>query len=176
VGQPRGPCSSFDCQLCALWEGTWKAKIGLMLMRSYLHRFLSSPCPSSQGSSVGKVTTVATAWKTWRLTHWRIDVFILSPILALGLNQPPVPGIPGALSPRVQLLGHKADHSSLSCVLIKSVSSHISTPPFAFVVFCLMKDKNYILESVSFCSFTFWILYFSILLHLYITLHTYFHL
>jgi hypothetical protein len=48
-----------------------------------------------------------------------IFFFITASRMALGLTQPPIQWIPGALSLRVKQLGHEVDHSPLSSAKVK---------------------------------------------------------
>jgi hypothetical protein len=54
-------------------------------------------------------------------------------------TQPPIKWVPGALLPRVKWAGREADHSSPSSTEVKNAWSYISTPPHAFMAWCLVK-------------------------------------
>jgi hypothetical protein len=49
-------------------------------------------------------------------------------------------GTKGAF-PVVRQIGHEAEHSALSSAKV-NVRSYTSTPPYVFIVWCLIKDKN----------------------------------
>jgi hypothetical protein len=57
---------------------------------------------------------------------------------ALGLTQPPIQWVPGALSPGVKRQGREADHSSLTSAEVKKIWIYTSTPPYAFSAQCLI--------------------------------------
>jgi hypothetical protein len=59
----------------------------------------------------------------------------------LGPTQPPIEGVSGALSLRVKQLGHEADHLPPSSAEVKNVWSYTSTPQYAFIVLCPVKNK-----------------------------------
>jgi hypothetical protein len=57
--------------------------------------------------------------------------------LALGPTQLPIKWVLGALSLGVKQLGCEADHSTPSRAEVKDTWSYTSTPPYAFMVWCL---------------------------------------
>jgi hypothetical protein len=60
-----------------------------------------------------------------------LGIFLLTTAsrLALGLTQPPIPWVPGALSLRVKQPGREADHSPPSTAEVTIAWSYTSTPP-----------------------------------------------
>jgi hypothetical protein len=48
--------------------------------------------------------------------------------IALGLTQPPIQQVPGALSLAVKQLGHEAEHSHFSSAKIKNVELYLHCP------------------------------------------------
>jgi hypothetical protein len=52
---------------------------------------------------------------------------------ALGSTQPPIQWVPGALSP-----GREADHSPPTSAEVKKTWVYTSTPPHAFMAYCLI--------------------------------------
>jgi hypothetical protein len=46
--------------------------------------------------------------------------------------------VPGALSPGVKLQGREADHSPPASAEVKKMWSYTSTPPYAFMAYCLI--------------------------------------
>jgi len=59
---------------------------------------------------------------------------------ALGLNQPPIQWVPGALPLEVKWLGLEADNSLPSSAKIKNACSYTSTP--AFMAWCSVKKSR----------------------------------
>jgi hypothetical protein len=51
---------------------------------------------------------------------------------ALGLIQPPIEWVPGAISPGVKRSGREGDHSSPTSTEVKKMWIYTSTPPYAF--------------------------------------------
>jgi len=60
----------------------------------------------------------------------------------LGPAQPPIQWVPGALSRGLKRQNHEADHSSPSSVEVKNAWSHIFTPRYVFMVWCLVKHRD----------------------------------
>jgi hypothetical protein len=52
---------------------------------------------------------------------------------ALGLTQPPMEWVPGALSPGVKQQGCEADRSPPASAEVKKMWIYTSTPPYAFM-------------------------------------------
>jgi hypothetical protein len=52
---------------------------------------------------------------------------------ALGLTQPPIQWVRGALSPGVKRQGRDADHSPLAIAEVKKMWIYKYTPPYAFM-------------------------------------------
>jgi hypothetical protein len=61
---------------------------------------------------------------------------------ALGLTQPPIQWIPGALSLGLKRPGREADHSPPSSAEVKNAWSYTSTPQYVFVAWCLVKHRD----------------------------------
>jgi hypothetical protein len=61
---------------------------------------------------------------------------------ALGPTQPPIQWVPGTLSLGVKRLGREADHLRPSSVEVKNAWSYTSTPQYAFMVWCLVKQRD----------------------------------
>jgi hypothetical protein len=59
-----------------------------------------------------------------------------------GAHPASYPMIPGALSPGVERPGHKADHSPPASAEVKKMWLYTSTPPYAFMVWCLIKHRD----------------------------------
>jgi len=53
--------------------------------------------------------------------------------------QPPIQWVPGALTPGVKWTGLEADHSPPPSAEVKNTWSYISTPPYVFMAWCLLK-------------------------------------
>jgi len=49
--------------------------------------------------------------------------------------------VPGALSPGIKQPGYEGDHSPPSSAEVKNVWSCTSTPPYVFMVWCLVKYR-----------------------------------
>jgi hypothetical protein len=72
-----------------------------------------------------------------RATDWRFEcrqglgifLFTTASRPALGSTQPPIPGVPGALSLAVKQPGREADHSSASSAEVKNAWSYTSILP-----------------------------------------------
>jgi hypothetical protein len=71
----------------------------------------------------------------------RIFLFTMSRP-ALGLTQPPIQWLLGALSLGVKWPGHEADHSIPSRAKVKNVWSHTSTPPYIFLMWYFVKHRE----------------------------------
>jgi hypothetical protein len=81
-------------------------------------------------SSVGIVTWLRAGRSGFESQQGlKIFLFATSSRPALGPTQPPIQGVPGALSMGVRRLGREADHSSPSSAEVKNAWSCISTPP-----------------------------------------------
>jgi hypothetical protein len=61
---------------------------------------------------------------------------------ALGLTQPPIQWVPGALSLGVKRPVREADHSPLSSAEVKNAWSHTSTPQYVFMAWCSVKAQG----------------------------------
>jgi hypothetical protein len=61
---------------------------------------------------------------------------------ALVSTQPPIQGVPWALSLEITRPGCEFDHSSLSTAEAKNAWSYTSTPQYAFMAWCLVKHKD----------------------------------
>jgi hypothetical protein len=59
---------------------------------------------------------------------------------ALRPTQPPIQRVPGALFPGIKRPGREADHSPPSSADVKNAWNYTSTPPYAFMVWCLIKQ------------------------------------
>jgi hypothetical protein len=57
---------------------------------------------------------------------------------ALGPTQPPIQWVPKTLSPGVKRTGCEADHSPPTSAERKNTWTYTSTPPYAFMVYCLI--------------------------------------
>jgi len=64
--------------------------------------------------------------------------------MALGPAQPPIQGVPGALSLGVKQLGCEADHLPSSSAKVKNEWSYTSTPQYAFMAWCLAQGQLYL--------------------------------
>jgi hypothetical protein len=62
-----------------------------------------------------------------------IFLFTTTSLTALGPTQPPVQGVPGALSLGVKWPGREADHSLLSSAEVKNAWSYTSIPQYVFM-------------------------------------------
>jgi hypothetical protein len=67
--------------------------------------------------------------------------FELSSCFAFLPTEPPIRWVPAALSLGVKWPGREADHTPPSSDEIKNVWSYISTPQYAFVLWCSVKAK-----------------------------------
>jgi hypothetical protein len=64
---------------------------------------------------------------------------------ALGPTQSRNQWVTGALSQGVKRLGRVSDHSSPSSVEVKNAWSYISTPPYAFMAWCLVSTGHFLM-------------------------------
>jgi hypothetical protein len=71
-----------------------------------------------------------------------IFLFFTASRTALGPTQPPIQWVPGALSLGVKRPGREADHSPPSSAEVKNAWSYTSTPPYAFMAWCLVKHRD----------------------------------
>jgi hypothetical protein len=73
-----------------------------------------------------------------------LGIFLFTTVsrTALGLTQPPIQWVPGALSLGVKRLGLEADHSPPSSVEVKNAWSYTSTPQYVFMAWCLVKHRD----------------------------------
>jgi hypothetical protein len=81
------------------------------------------------------------------LDNWGVGVqvlggknfhFSMSSRPALRTTQPPIQWVPGTLSPGVKRQGRKADHSPPTSAKVKKMWIYTSTPPYAFMAYCLI--------------------------------------
>jgi hypothetical protein len=74
----------------------------------------------------------------------------------LGLTQPRIQWVPGALSLQVKRPGREADHSPPSSAEVKNALSYTSTSQYVFLAWCLVKHREnfifllYILHFINF--------------------------
>jgi hypothetical protein len=61
---------------------------------------------------------------------------------ALGLTQPPIQWVSGALSLGVKRPWREADHSPPSSAEVKNAWSYTSTPQYAFMAWCFVKYRD----------------------------------
>jgi hypothetical protein len=61
---------------------------------------------------------------------------------ALGPTQPPAQWVPEVLSPGVRWPGREADRLPPSIAQFKNTWSYISTPPYVFMEWCLVKHRD----------------------------------
>jgi hypothetical protein len=71
-----------------------------------------------------------------------IFIFTTASRTALGPTQPPIQGVPGALSLGVKRPGREADNSPPSSAEVKNAWSCTSTPPNIFKAWCLVKHRD----------------------------------
>jgi hypothetical protein len=83
-----------------------------------------------------------------------IFIFTTASTTALGPTQP-IQWVPGALSLGVKRLDREADHSPPSSAKVKNAWSYTSTPPYVFLVWCLVKhrDNNFTSTLLGFHGF-----------------------
>jgi hypothetical protein len=76
----------------------------------------------------------------WSSSPGRVKNFLFSmsskPVL--GSTQPPIQWIPRAVSPGVKRPGREADHSPPTSADVKKMWIFTSTPPYAFMAWCLI--------------------------------------
>jgi len=61
----------------------------------------------------------------------------------LGSTLPPIQRVTGTLFLGVKRAGREADHSSRSSAEFKKAWSYTSTPPYIFMVWCLIKYRDF---------------------------------
>jgi hypothetical protein len=73
-----------------------------------------------------------------------LGIFLFTTVsrLALGLTQPPVQWVPGALSLQEKWLWCEDDHSPLSSTKVKNALSYTSTPQYAFMAWCSVEAQG----------------------------------
>jgi hypothetical protein len=71
-----------------------------------------------------------------------IFLFTTASRRALEPIQPPIQWEPGTLSLRVKRLDREADHSPPISVKLKNAWSYTSTPQYAFMAWCSVKEKH----------------------------------
>jgi hypothetical protein len=71
-----------------------------------------------------------------------IFLFTTAPRTALGPTQPPIQWVPGALSLGVKRSGREADHSHPSSAEVKNAWGYNSTPRYAFMAWCSVKENS----------------------------------
>jgi hypothetical protein len=106
-----------------------------------LFEYSYCPCFRSGNSSVGTATS-------WGLDDREVGCRVLvgsrifSSLRRLdrlwGSTQPPIQGVPGALSLGVKRQGSEADHSLPASAEVKKMWIYTSTPPYAFMAQCLI--------------------------------------
>jgi len=57
-------------------------------------------------------------------------------------DQLPIQRLPRALSPQVKRTGREVEHSPQSSVDVKNAYSCTSTPPYALILWCLIKHRD----------------------------------
>jgi hypothetical protein len=67
------------------------------------------------------------------------SLFAIASRPALEPKEPPMKLVQGSVSPGIKRLGREADHSSPSSAEVKNRCSYTSTPPYVFVMRCLIK-------------------------------------
>jgi hypothetical protein len=65
-------------------------------------------------------------------------IFLTSFRPVLRPTKPPIQWVPGTLSTEVKRRGHEADHSPPTSAEVKKIWIYTSTPPYAFVAYCLI--------------------------------------
>jgi hypothetical protein len=76
-----------------------------------------------------------------------IFLFTIVSTLNLGPTQPPIQGVPVALSLEVKWSGHEADHSHTSSAEVRNVWSYTSAPQYIFIEWCSLKNTGANLSS-----------------------------
>jgi hypothetical protein len=76
------------------------------------------------------------------IMHAGIFLFTTASRTALGPTQPPIQWVPGALSLGVKRQDREADHSHPSSAEVKNAWSHIFTPQYVFMAWCLLKHRD----------------------------------
>jgi hypothetical protein len=71
-----------------------------------------------------------------------IFLFTTASGTALGLTQPPIQWVRGALSLGVKQSGREADHSPSPSAEVKNAWSYNSTPQYAFMAWCSVKAQG----------------------------------
>jgi hypothetical protein len=71
-----------------------------------------------------------------------LGIFLFTAVfrMALGLTQPPIQRVPGALSLGIMRPGRETDHSPPSSVEVKNAWNYTSTPQY--VAWCLVKPSD----------------------------------
>jgi hypothetical protein len=69
-------------------------------------------------------------------------IFSTSSRPALGPTQPPIQWVAGALSPGVKRPRCEADHSPPTSAEVKKMWLYTSTPPYAFMAWCLISEAQ----------------------------------
>jgi hypothetical protein len=84
-----------------------------------------------------------------------IFLFATSSRLTLGPTQPPTQQVPGAFSldgRGIKWPGHEADYSPSSSTKAKNVRSYTTIPPHIFMVWCLIKHRDFIHTDYESCN------------------------
>jgi hypothetical protein len=76
---------------------------------------------------------------------WEVQRFFAMPLrldLVLGPTQPPLQLVLWALSSCVKQPDHEADDLPLCSAVVKNGWSYTSTPPYVFMIWCLIKHRG----------------------------------
>jgi hypothetical protein len=94
-------------------------------------------------SPASSVSIVTELWDRGRGSISGRDKFFSATVIGpvLGPTQTPIQWVPRTLTSEMKRSGREADHSSSSSGGIKNAWRYISTPPYVFMVWCLIKYR-----------------------------------
>jgi hypothetical protein len=97
----------------------------------------------SRGSSVSIATRLRARRPRIDFRHGQ-GIFLFATAFGptLGPTQPSIQQIQEVPSPGVKRLGREADHSLPSSIEVKNARSYTSIPPYVFMTWCLVKNRN----------------------------------
>jgi hypothetical protein len=85
-------------------------------------------------------------------SRWGLGIFLFTTAVfrtALGPTQSPIQRVAGSLSLVIKRPGREADHSPPSRAEVKNAWSYTSTPQYAFMAWCLVKQVHFrMLENI----------------------------
>jgi hypothetical protein len=134
--------------LCLLQRCFMESMLVTCVLVASVRKWLYNVCISDERTQIRELG-LRSRYSDWlrvgRPSGWssspgggKIFHFSMSSRLALDPTQPPIQRVPGTLSPGVKRLRREVDHSPPTSAEVKKKWIYTSTPPYAFMVWCLI--------------------------------------